>query len=143
MLTPPLRVLVVDDDLAVLTMLGTALQRAGYQPTLVGTVPAALLALATADYVAVLTDYAVTSQTGRLVIEQAQQLVPTPVILLMSGHSREILADRLVGLPITAFLPKPFDITTLYTMLDQYRSAIAARHTAQATVADHARIQRP
>jgi DNA-binding response OmpR family regulator len=136
MLYPHLPILVVDDDPAVLAMLGTALRRAGYQPTLVGTVPAALLALATTVYAAVLTDYAVTSQTGSLVIAQARQLAPTPVIILMSGHSRESLADRLVGLPMTAFLPKPFDLTTLYALLDQCRPAIAAWRMDQAAGSD-------
>jgi CheY-like chemotaxis protein len=143
MLKPSLSVLVVDDDPAVLAMLGTALRRAGYQPTLVGTVPAALLALATTDYVAVLTDYGITSQTGRLVIEQAQQLAPMPVIVLMSGHSREILADRLAGLPMTAFLPKPFDLTALYAILDQCRPAIAVLHAHQAAASDWSGSQHP
>jgi DNA-binding NtrC family response regulator len=123
-------VLVVEDDPDISAMLGTALRRGGYLPTVVDSVPDALHALGTTTFAAVLTDYGVTSQTSRLVIEQAQRLEPTPVIVLMTGHSREILADQLVGLSITAFLPKPFSLATLYATLEQCRAQI---HTVIAT----------
>lgn len=124
-------ILVVEDDPDVLTMLGAALQRAGYAPTLVATVPAALDALATHPYAAVLTDYGVMSETGRLVMTYAQQLMPPPLIVVMTGHSRESLADQLINLPMTAFLPKPFSLTTLYAILAQCHPAIGAVRAAQ------------
>jgi DNA-binding NtrC family response regulator len=120
----PTPVLVVEDDPDISTMLETALRRGGYLPTVVAAVPDALHALSTTTFAAVLTDYGVTSQTGRLVIEQAQRLKPTPVIVLMTGHSREILAAQLVDLTITAFLPKPFSLATLYATLEQCRAQI-------------------
>jgi DNA-binding NtrC family response regulator len=129
-------VLVVEDDPDISAMLGTALRRGGYLPTVVDSVPDALHALRTATFAAVLTDYGVTSQTGRLVIEAAQRLEPMPVIVLMTGHSREILADQLVGLAITAFLPKPFSLSMLYATLDECRAQIRTVLAAGTSAAD-------
>jgi len=112
-------ILVVDDDTDILAMLGTALRRAGYQPTLVTSVGDALQAMATATFAAVLTDYGITNQMASQVIEYAQQHDPIPVIVLMTGHSRDFLAEQIGRLPITAFLLKPFSLNTLYSTLSQ------------------------
>jgi DNA-binding NtrC family response regulator len=116
---PPsaLPVLVIDDHRDMLTMLGIALQRAGYQPTLVTTTPAAIQALAITRFAAVLLDYSVSTQAGHAIITQIQQGVPPPVLILMTGHSWESLADQLAHVPLTAFLAKPFSIPTLYATL--------------------------
>jgi DNA-binding NtrC family response regulator len=96
------------------------------------TADAALQALATTRFTVVLTDYGVTHQTASRVITRAHQLAPMPVIVLMTGHSRERLADHLATLPITAFLPKPFTLATLYATLDQCVAAHRA-HPASPT----------
>jgi len=117
MLPSPISVLLVDDDRDILTMLGIAVQRAGYQPTLVTTTAAALQALATTRFAAVLLDYGVSAQAGHGVITQIQQCVPPPVLILMTGHSWESLADQLARVPLAGFLAKPFSIPTLYETL--------------------------
>ena len=117
-------VLILEDDPGIRAMLATALRRGGYLPTIVESVSDALSALATTTFAVILTDYGVTSQAARSVIEQAQQGKTTSVIALMTEHSRAILADQLIGLSITAFLSKPFSLTILYTTLDQCRTQI-------------------
>jgi len=112
-------ILVVDDDPDVLMMLGIALRRVGYQPHLVATLDAALHVLATTPVAMILTDYGLRQHTARQVIEQAQHRTPAPIIVLMTGHSWEILADHLCTLPITAFLAKPFALDTLYQTLSR------------------------
>jgi two-component system response regulator GlrR len=116
---PPsaLPVLVVDDNRDVLTMLGIAMQRVGYAPTLVTTATAALQALTITRFAAVLLDYSVSTQAGHAIITQVQQVAPPPVLILMTGHSWESLADQLAHVPLTAFLAKPFSIPTLYATL--------------------------
>ena len=117
-MTPaPRPILVIDDDRDVLTMLGIALERFGYQPLLVTTARAARHLLITTPVIAILIDFGVSVEDSHALITHIQHGVTPPAVILMSGHSWEHLADQIVAVPIAAFLPKPFAILSVSAIL--------------------------
>jgi DNA-binding NtrC family response regulator len=119
--------LVVDDDRSILTLLGIAVQRVGYQPTLATTAVAALQALTVTHFVAVLLDYGVSAETDHTLITQAYHTRSTPALILMTGHSWEHLADQRAPGPICSFLFNPFGIRTFYAILEESLHRVGAQ----------------
>jgi DNA-binding response OmpR family regulator len=115
-------ILVVEDDPDIRAMLRMALERAGYAPTLVGTGQAALHALATGVYAALLTDLQLPDMSGADLLRLARQHACPPAVL-MSGQSWENLEQAGWDLPIAGFLAKPFALTVLHELLDHVLTA--------------------
>ena len=88
---------------------------------MVATGQAALAALATTSYAVLLTDYDLPDMTGAMLLRQVLLLVqPPPTLILMSGHAAASLHAALADLPVAAILTKPFDLLTLYSLLDMH-----------------------
>ena len=106
---PGLRVLLVEDDAEVRTIVHTFLDTLGCRVTGCASAEQALLALTPeAPFDLVLSDIALgTGMRGTQLAAQAQQRVPSLRVLLMSGFSEELLdADR-DSPPGWGLLPKP------------------------------------
>jgi DNA-binding NtrC family response regulator len=106
-----LRVLVVDDDLAILEMVSTALRQADMRPVLASSGDAARTAFADdGPFDAVLIDRSLRKEDGR---QLADDLVrhgqPETRVLLMSGYHDDATAYVSV--------PKPFRLDTLVSAL--------------------------
>jgi len=105
----PYRVLVVDDDSAVLTTYQLILERQGYQVTACGTSREAIEMVEREHFDAILCDYSLEDQhTGLEVITVARRRADVPAVLL-TGYATNETADEAAGSNI-GILYKPIEI---------------------------------
>ena len=105
------RILVVDDDAGIRSMVRTVLERAGYDVTTARDGREAIALLGTSDYDVVLLDVRMPRLDGVEVVGELAR-AESPVLAhtyLLSGGD----ADHLQGLPVRGIITKPFDIGAL------------------------------
>lgn len=109
-------ILVVDDDEQLLNVLRAALEGAGFHATPVASGRAALAALQTKSFDAVLLDLMLPDIDGREVIVRARAFCQAPIIVLSARDSE---ADKVGALDLGAndYLSKPFSIPELLARL--------------------------
>lgn len=120
-----LRVLVVDDEAAILRFLKPALEANGYEITSAGTVAEALKRAAAESPDIVLLDLGLPDGDGKDVIRQARQWSDVPIVVL-SARERE--AEKIEALDLGAddYVNKPFNVGELMA-----RMRAALRHRMQ------------
>ena len=119
-----MRLLLVEDDLAMRTTLERALARRGMQVAAVGDGTEALSAWTAGPPHVVVLDLSLPGMDGLQVLQEGRQRgLQTPVLLLTA---RGTVGDRIVGLNSGAddYLPKPFDLDELEARL----RALVRRH---------------
>ncbi len=105
------RILVVDDDAAVRTLIRTVLQRAGYDVTTARDGREAIALIAASDYDLVLLDVIMPHLDGVSVVHQLQA-AQSPVLAhtyLLSGTD----PHQYGNLPVAGVIGKPFDLRRL------------------------------
>lgn len=105
------RILVVDDDAAVRTLVRTVLESAGYEVTTARNGCEAISLIAASDYDLVLLDAIMPKLDGLEVVDQLRK-TNSPVLAhtyLLTGSSPEQLGN----LPVRGVIGKPFDIRAL------------------------------
>jgi len=104
------RILVVDDDPSIRTMVQTVLQRAGYEVATAHDGCEAIAMLAANDYDVVLLDVMMPKLSGVAVVEQLRK-ENSPVL----AHTYLLTADlhAVENLPVRGVIVKPFDIRAL------------------------------
>jgi PAS domain S-box-containing protein len=119
------RILVVDDEAAILAMTRAALENFGYQVTTAVTGMEAIARLRDNpdDIHLVITDYAMPLMDGEATIGQLRKIRPDLKILVASG-SEEQLQKLSKNVPINGFVPKPF---TTEGLLAAVHAAFAPR----------------
>src|SRR4051812_11752598 len=80
-------VLVVDDDTLVTSTLGFLLQEKGYSFEVAATVADAARALAARHFDAILLDMYLPDGEGLAVLDQAIELDPRPIVIMMTGRA--------------------------------------------------------
>ena len=104
------RILVVDDDLAVRTMLAEALATAPYEVDTVPDGPTALDRLGASEYDLVITDLKMPGMDGLSVIRAVRKLSPYLPIVIITGYSTEASAIEAINLGVQGYLLKPFRV---------------------------------
>lgn len=117
--SPPLRILVVDDELPLATTLQTLLIRDGHQVTIASDGEAAINSLAQQDYDLILCDLKMPKVNGEQVYEWLQSNKPhlQERFVLMTGDFSHLAAQRASrewGIPI---LRKPFRVDELRALI--------------------------
>lgn len=105
------RILVVDDDASIRTMVRTALERAGYEVATAGNGYEAIALIVANDYDVVLLDVMMPKLDGVAVVDQLRK-ENSPVLAhtyLLTGGDPQTLKD----LPVRGFIEKPFDLHAL------------------------------
>jgi CheY-like chemotaxis protein len=107
--SPPLHVLLVDDEPVFAGSLRDLLALQGHQVMLVDSAPAALARLAEDSFDVVLTDYSLGEVTGAQLAEQlaARDHGRQPFVILITGYATEVDDPTLLTRGINAVLPKP------------------------------------
>lgn len=107
------RVLVVDDDLELATLLQRGLQTAGYAVEVAPTGSEALRRIAENEYDAVLLDFVLPGMSGLEVCRRLRSRRYWVPILMLTG--RDAVADRVAGLDVGAddYMIKPFSFDEL------------------------------
>lgn len=116
----PTLVLIIEDEDAIRAVMGRMIERMGFR-TLMASGGAAGIQLLTAhrdEILCVLLDLTMPGMSGEAVLAHLRQVRPDVRVVLMSGHSMEDMAQRYAHLQPTAFLQKPFNLTTLRGTLD-------------------------
>ncbi|HET7291781.1 MAG TPA: response regulator transcription factor [Vicinamibacteria bacterium] len=102
------RLLLVDDDAALASLLTEYLKPVGYEVTVASTAADGLRRLAAEPFAAVLLDVMLPDQDGFEVCRRIRAVSDVPVLMLTARGQDE---DRIVGLELGAddYLPKPFN----------------------------------
>ena len=119
------RILVVDDDASIRGLLRAVLTRVGYDVDLAAEGGAALVALATTVYRAVILDLMMPGVTGYQVIEELEkESSPHPRCLIILSATSTKNLDALDSPAVHSKITKPFEISKL---LAQIGDCIAAQ----------------
>lgn len=105
-------ILVVDDNESTLAMIGATLRRAGFRVLTAedGVIGSSLFRIHHAEIVAIVSDAVLPGRSGLDLIGEARRCHPGLPVLLISGHSVDILGGPDEDLPVLA---KPFGARTL------------------------------
>jgi response regulator RpfG family c-di-GMP phosphodiesterase len=120
----PPTLLVVDDEVRILSALRRSLRREGWRVLTAGTPAEALRLLDEEPIDAVLSDHKMPRMSGLDVLEAAAQRRPLAARILISGWPDEISPERLRELGVRALVPKPWDDAELKRIL---REALGVR----------------
>lgn len=101
--------LIVDDEIRVLSALRRALRKEGYEILLAATPQEALKYLAERDLDVVLSDHKMPGMSGVEILQAAARERPRAARLLISGWPEAIPPEELESLAIHALIPKPWD----------------------------------
>jgi PAS domain S-box-containing protein len=113
------RILLVDDELEVLTVAALALEQVGLSPETHASANAALAAFQAEPgaYVALLTDLSMPEMSGVQLSAKIRQLSPQLPVVIMSGNLTETARAAARALGQVHFLQKPFDLAQLQNLI--------------------------
>ena len=107
------RILVVDDDPAVLELLGKSLQLSDYEVDLCSDGPSGLERLSASDYDLLIVDLKMPGMDGLSVIREARRRNLELPVIIVTGFSTEANAIEAINLGVSGYLTKPFRIPRL------------------------------
>jgi ActR/RegA family two-component response regulator len=116
---PPRRLLLVEDDVAIRTILKRGLQTYGYHVVSAATAEEALLMIEGAPFDAVVTDKNLPGKTGVDVARAVRAKSQDVVLVMMTGYSSRESAKEMQHLGADAYVTKPFDTLELATLVEQ------------------------
>ncbi|MHB1006362.1 MAG: response regulator [Chloroflexota bacterium] len=120
------RVMVVDDDADILSLVSTVLLDAGYDVTTAGNGREAMAALTLATPHLMLLDLTMPGLSGDDLVSQIREagLAPTTPIVVMTGSP--LLDEQVRRMLVSGYLPKPFDLEDLVLCAARYTDSSAA-----------------
>ena len=107
------KVLLVDDEPAILDLLGLALSAQGYDVTFASDGESALEVLSSKGFDLVVTDLHMGPVDGLVVLKSAKKLNPTTSVYVMTGDRDPNLVSESLRLGADDFLSKPFSFMDL------------------------------
>lgn len=114
------RVLLVDDDDAVRTMMNESLQRKGFRVVAAASVTEALRHISTDTFDVLLTDLNMPNAgDGFTLVSAMRHTQPAALILLVSGYPDVARAMATIALEADEVLTKPFDMARLPSLISQ------------------------
>lgn len=131
------RVLVVDDDDAILRLVGPLLEAEDLDPECVHSGSEAINRLTREQYAVVLLDLRMPSGDGFSVIEflEKTKLEVPPIVLVVSAYADEKLERDLTSSMVTGVIRKPFDPMNLGAVVERYVSKFARQSLRAAKAA--------
>ncbi|MES2022959.1 MAG: nitrogen regulation protein NR(I) [Pseudomonadota bacterium] len=107
------RILVVDDDAAIRTVVGQALKRDGHRVIVVATIAEAEMQLAATAPDVLVTDVVLPDGNGLDLVERVVQAHPGLPVIVLSAQNTLTTAVRSTEVGAFDYLPKPFDLDVL------------------------------
>ena len=105
----PGRVLVVDDEKAMVLALKGLLTKEGYHVETAGSGEEAVRLVETGDFHVIVTDLSMTGMSGMNLLEKAKALQPDVALIMMTAYGSEKIAVQAMKLGAADYVPKPFD----------------------------------
>lgn len=139
-MNPDARILVVDDQYPVRTLIQRALAKAGYQVDEAGGGHAALKKLAETPYALIITDLVMPDMSGLDMLSAVKEQSPDTEVILVTAHGTLESAITALRQGAHDYLSKPFEIKELlnsvqhtleYRQLKQERATLTANLEAQ------------
>jgi DNA-binding NtrC family response regulator len=127
------RVLVVDDEKAMVLALRGLLAREGYEVETAGSGEEALRRLEAGKFHVVITDLSMDGIGGLEVLARARALDPDCAVLMITAHGSEKIAVEAMKRGAVDYLPKPFDNDELRVIVRRVMETVLLRH-------DHRRL---
>ena len=103
------RVLVVDDEKAMVLALRGVLTKEGYQVETASSGKEALERIETGNFHVVITDLSMDGLSGMEVLERARSVDPDLAVIMITAYGSEKVAVQAMKLGAADYLPKPFD----------------------------------
>ena len=103
------RVLVVDDEKAMVLALKGLLTKEGYQVETAGSGEEALRRLETGNFHLVITDLSMDGVGGMQVLERGRAIDPDLAVIMITAYGSEKIAVQAMKLGASDYVPKPFD----------------------------------
>jgi DNA-binding NtrC family response regulator len=127
------RILVVDDEKAMLVALKGLLSREGYQVETAQSGQEALRCIDTGSFHLVVTDLSMDGVSGMQVLEHARRVDPDAAVVMITAHGSEKIAVQAMKLGASDYLPKPFDNDELRIVVSRVMETVRLRR-------DHRRL---
>lgn len=127
------RVLIVDDERAMLLALKGLLTKEGYEVESVSSGEEALVRIETGNFHLVITDLSMKGVGGMQVLEHARKLDPDLAVIMITAYGSEKLAVQAMKLGAADYLPKPFDNDELRVVVRRVLETVLLRR-------DHRRL---
>ena len=127
------RILIVDDEKAILVALRGLFSKEGYQVETAASGEEALRRIETGNFHVVVTDLSMEGITGMDVLERARACDPDVAVVMITAHGSEKAAVQAMKLGATDYLPKPFDNDELRVVVRRAMEAALLRR-------DHRRL---
>lgn len=113
--------LIVDDEVAILSAWRRALEREGFEVELATNAAEALEVLEQRSVTAVITDYDMPGESGLWLLERVQQQFPEARRVLSSGSPVGRGENIPVGRVVQDFLPKPVSVAQMVELVRSIR----------------------
>ena len=111
--TPPTRILVIDDEPAVVDLLVTCLREEGYTVSGAVTSDEGLKLAILSRPELVLLDIGLPGMNGIELLKRLRSITPTAKAIMVTGNTDPVLARRALELGALAYVDKPFDFDYL------------------------------
>src|SRR5437867_9476717 len=103
------RILVVDDEKALVLALKGLLSKEGYQVETAGSGEEAPRRIETGNFHVVITDLSMNGVGGMQVLERARSIDPDLAVIMITAYGSEKIAVQAMKLGAADYVPKPFD----------------------------------
>src|SRR5437764_14830787 len=133
-------ILVADDDRAIRTVLNQALARLGHDVRMTGNAATLWRWVADGEGDLVITDVIMPDENGLDLIPRIKKLRPELRVIVMSAQSTLMTAVKATERGAFEYLPKPFDLRELLSVVER---AVSAPQTAPPPAADEPEDQLP
>jgi DNA-binding NtrC family response regulator len=127
------RILVVDDERALLIALRGLLSKEGYQVETADSGEEALRRIETGSFHLVVTDLSMDGVSGMQVLERARAVDPDLAVIMITAHGSEKAAVQAMKLGASDYIPKPFDNDELRVVVRRVMEGVLLRR-------DHRRL---
>ncbi|OFV89007.1 MAG: hypothetical protein A3J75_01480 [Acidobacteria bacterium RBG_16_68_9] len=127
------RILVVDDEKAMLVALRGLLSKEGYQVETADSGAEALTRIDTGNFHVVITDLSMDGVSGMQVLEHARRVDPDLAVIMITAYGSEKIAVQAMKNGATDYLPKPFDNDELRVVVRRVMETVQLRR-------DHRRL---
>lgn len=127
--TPPIRVLLVDDEVSYLRVLTKRLALRGMEPMAVQNGQEAIRVIKEHEFDIALLDLKMVGMDGLETLRMISLMAPELKVILLTGHGGEKEARKAVQLGAVDYLVKPCDLDTLIARINAAVTKTATDHT--------------